>query len=185
MSSSQQCPEPQLPVLRPQCLLKMCQTPSVIPSSQHPSAAPAPRAQLLPEKEQHRDRLGCDTAAQHPQGSDHFSFRLDGKTRTEQPLSVAHPQEAWTSPAFGSLKAASPCPHSYLLMVRDTSPSEPSSARSSQVTDALVVSAAASQEPPQPAGIVCLPPGLSPAQPPSPGTQHQLQPFWRGFLFFG
>lgn len=127
VSSSQQCPEPQLPVLRPQCLLKMCQTPSVIPSSQHPSAAPAPRAQLLPAKEQHRDRLGCDTAAQHPQGSDHFSFRLDGKTRTEQRLSVAHPQEAWTSPAFGSLKAASPCPHSYLLMVRGAGTRHPQS----------------------------------------------------------
>lgn len=81
--------------------------------------------------------------------------------------SVGHPQEAWTPSAFGSLKAASPCPSltpAHGEGCRDTSPSEPSSAWSSWVTRGPVGSAATSQEPPQPAGIVSLPLGIKAPQ---------------------
>lgn len=76
-------PEPHLSVLRPRRLLKMCQTPSVTAPPQHPSAAHAARAQLLPAKEQHGGRAGCETL-QHStlRGLIVSPVRLDGRTST-------------------------------------------------------------------------------------------------------
>lgn len=149
----------------------MCQTPSVTPPPQHPSTAHAPRAQLLPAKEQHGDTLGCETL-QHStlRGLSISPFRLNGKprnvlgsgccfgaaTQCRSPAGGLDTFSIWFSESSQSLPL-----HSYLPTdgegCRDTSPSEPSSGQSSWVTRGPVGSAATSPEPPEPAGIVSLP----------------------------
>lgn len=105
----------------------MCQTSSVTPPPHHPSAAHAPRAQLLPTEEQHSTLQGLIISL----------FRLNGKTRNVLGRRCCFGAAIWCRSPAGGLDTLSiwfserthPCPsaHTCSLMVRGARTHRPQS----------------------------------------------------------